>query len=56
MRDALDFARDCRQQDEDERIESQIEHESKDANRNKPVTRKTGKTERERNKHKHSTG
>lgn len=55
MRDALDFARDCRQQDEDERIESQIEHESRDANHGKPNVRRTGKTQRERDKHKHST-
>lgn len=55
MRDALDFARDCRQQDEDERIESQITHESRDANHGKQETRHTGKTQRERDKHKRPT-
>ncbi len=49
---AIDFARDCRQQDEDERIQQQIERESRDANRGKPMAKRTGKTERERNKHK----
>jgi len=50
--EAINYARDCRQQDEDERMQKQIERESYNANRGKPVTHKTGKTERERNKHK----
>ncbi len=56
MREALDFARDCRQQDEDERIQSQIERESRDANHGKPNVKRTGKTQRERDKHKRHDG
>jgi hypothetical protein len=55
MQDALSFARDCRQQDEDERIEQQIEREHQDANRGKPVTKKTGKTERNKRKKQHAS-
>jgi len=55
IREALDFARDCRQQDEDERIERQLDREHRDANRGKPNVKRTGKTQRERDKRKHST-
>src|SRR3989304_1978 len=50
--DAINFARDCRQQDEDKEMQKRIERENYNANRGKPVTHKTGKTERERNKRK----
>jgi len=54
MAQALDFARDCCQQDEDERIERQLEREHRDANHGKPNVKHTGKTQRERDKRKHT--
>lgn len=51
IRDAQDYACDCKQQDEDERIEAQLARENRDANRGKPQVRHTGKTERRRERH-----
>lgn len=50
MCDAIDFARQCRQGDENDHIMRMQEREFQDLNRGKPKTNKTGKTERERNK------
>lgn len=52
MNDAIDYARTCRQEDEDEHIMRMQEREFQEVNRGKPKVKQTGKTQRNREKSK----